>query len=172
MNSTVSHLARRFFGSLTAKAPDASAVSWVHRFLSESEFELWERMDVPDRVHSIQVAEQVVGMLPRPQHEAIAAALLHDVGKIEAGLGTWARVLATLVWTVSPDEAAYRWAQQAGVKRQLGQYRLHPEIGSRLCSAAGSAPLVSAWAAQHHRPPDEWTVPEEFGLILKRCDDD
>ena len=38
--------------------------------------------------------------------------------------------------------------------------------------AAGSHVLVHRWAAEHHRPDDDWTVPSALGLILKSCDDD
>jgi len=37
---------------------------------------------------------------------------------------------------------------------------------------AGSAPLTVAWAAEHHLPPEDWTVPATIGRALKDADDD
>ena len=42
-------------------------------------------MSDPDRRHAVDVAKNV------PEHLRVAA-LLHDVGKVESGLGTFARV--------------------------------------------------------------------------------
>ena len=33
-------------------------------------------------------------------------------------------------------------------------------------------PLTVAWAREHHRPPDQWTVPAAVGAVLKAADDD
>ena len=44
--------------------------------------------------------------------------------------------------------------------------------GDDLLGLAGSAPLTVAWAAEHHLPPEEWTVPIAIGQALKAADDD
>jgi hypothetical protein len=49
---------------------------------------------------------------------------------------------------------------------------LHPELGADLLGLAGSAPLTVAWTAEHHLPPDQWTVPAAVGDALKAADDD
>ena len=46
------------------------------------------------------------------------------------------------------------------------------EYVADLLGMAGSAPLTVAWAAEHHLPPDEWTVPVAVGEALKAADDD
>ena len=56
-------------------------------------------------------------------------ALLHDVGKVEAQLGTAGRVAATLV--------PARWASG-----RFATYRAHEEIGARWCQQAGSDPVT------------------------------
>ena len=91
------HLAKRFFGSLRPGGPGAEATTWVAGALSPAELALWAQMSGPDRRHSHQVARDVERALG---HEAtapvLAAALLHDVGKLDAGLRTYGRVIATL----------------------------------------------------------------------------
>src|SRR6187431_1790621 len=95
--ASTSHLVRRFFGSLRPGGPGAHAEAWVEARLLPSEHSLWRRMSGPDRRHAVGVAERAQRALG---HEAtrpvLAAALLHDVGKIDSGLGTYGRVVATL----------------------------------------------------------------------------
>src|SRR5439155_19397161 len=108
----------------------------------------------PDRRHSSAVARRAGG-----PEEVSAAALLHDVGKVEAGLGTFGRVLATVI---GPGRA----------KGRMATYLRHDQIGARLLAEAGARPLVVTWAAEHHLPPERWTVPREIADRLKSADDD
>ena len=146
------HLARRFFGSLRRGAPADEA--WAIAQLNEGERALWSRMSDPDRRHAVGVAQAV-------PIELAVAALLHDVGKIESGFGTFTRVVATLLGAVRRD-----WGGR------LGAYLRHDAIGAELLARAGSAPLTVAWAREHHLPEDRWTVPLEAGRALKAADDD
>ena len=152
----VRHLARRFFGALSPAGPAPADEAWVDSLLSPAELSLWRRMSGPDRRHAVGVARQV-------RAEWAPAGLLHDVGKIEAGLGTWARVPATLAGLAG----GRRWAPG-----RVGRYLRHDEIGSRLLRQAGSAELTWRWAADHHRPPADWTVPADAGQALKQADGD
>jgi hypothetical protein len=130
-------------------------------------------MSRPDRRHAHGVARDVERALG---HEAtppvLAAALLHDVGKIDAGLGTYGRVVATVSAAVAGREMAHAWVTRTGFTRRVGLYLLHPSIGGDLLELAGSDPLTVAWAREHHRPEADWTVPVEVGRVLKACDDD
>ena len=146
------HLARRFFGSLRRGGP--ADEQWAVSQLNEGERALWRRMSDPDRRHAVGVAQAV------PPELAVAA-LLHDVGKIESGLGTFARVGATLLGAARRD-----WGGR------LGAYLRHDAIGAELLTAAGSDPLTVAWAREHHLPEDRWTVPLDAGRALKAADDD
>ena len=64
------------------------------------------------------------------------------------------------------------WRETRGFTRRVGLYVLHPELGADLLGMAGSAPLTVAWAAEHHLPADQWTVPVHIGEALKAADDD
>jgi hypothetical protein len=109
-------------------------------------------------------------------HEAgrpvLAAALLHDVGKIDAGLGTYGRVVATLSAAVAGHQAAELWVTRSGFTRRVGLYLMHPTIGGDMLELAGSDPLTVAWAREHHLPREQWTLPLAIGEVLKACDDD
>ena len=88
------HLAGRFFGALSPAGPPADDEAWALSSLLEGEQALWARMSGPDRRHAVGVARDTVQLLQpaSPPRDVVAAALLHDVGKVESGLGTFARV--------------------------------------------------------------------------------
>lgn len=127
----------------------------------------------PDRRHAVKVAREVERSLG---HEAttpvLAAALLHDVGKIESGLHTYGRVVATLSAGVAGKEAASSWVRGRGFTRRVGLYLLHPKLGGDHLGIVRSDPLVEAWARQHHLPESEWTIEVEIGRALRGADDD
>ena len=141
--------------------------------LLPAERALFARMPGPDRRHAAAVAREVQRALG---HEAtrpvLAAALLHDVGKIESGLRTYGRVVATVSGRVAGPGMAHTWRKQRGYARRVGLYLLHAELGGDLLELAGSDPLTVAWAREHHRPESEWTVPTPIGRVLKAADDD
>lgn len=140
----------------------------------------------------------------------VAAALLHDVGKIESGFGTVARAgvtaLAMLVGRArlvrasdSPTassvggpgtarqpmgrpgissggtgrrEARYPWTGRQGIGRRVALYLSHDRVGGDLLRLAGSEPLTSAWAAEHHLHESRWTIDRKIGSALKVADGD
>ena len=172
--------ARRFGRSLVARAPDSEATSWAHSFLSDRERRLFDQMAAVDRSHSIGVARGVVAHLDRVglhEHDAaarwiVAAALTHDVGKTVAGLGTYGRVVATLSEAVGGASMGAVWAERSGMTRKVGLYLQYPALGADLLAVADSDERVVAWAAEHHEPEEEWTVPLEAGRLLRDADDD
>ena len=167
------HLVRRFFVSLRPGGPGREAEAWVAERLLPGELELWRQMSRPDRRHAYGVARRVEETLgddaTRP---VLAAALLHDVGKIDARLRTYGRVVATLSGAIAGREMAPAWRNQTGFIRRVGLYLLHPAIGAERLQLAGADPLTVAWAKEHHLPAEEWTVPPEVAQVLKDCDDD
>jgi hypothetical protein len=167
------HLTRRFFGSLRPGGPPERDRAWVESVLSESEYALWRRQYGPDRRHTAAVAREVERRLGgEATTPVLAAALLHDIGKIDAGLGTWGRVVATLSAEVAGRDTARLWIRSSGFTRRVGLYLHHPEIGADLLELAGSDPLTVAWAAEHHRPEDEWSIDLVVARVLHEVDDD
>jgi hypothetical protein len=167
------HLVRRFVGSLRPGGPSPDEQAWVDVQLLPAEQALWARMSGPDRRHAAGVARDVERALG---HEAsrpvLAAALLHDVGKVESGLRTYGRVVATLCAMVGGTEMADSWQKRRGYTRRVGLYLRHAQIGADLLDLAGSEPLTVAWAREHHLPKDQWTIPPELGDVLKAADND
>jgi hypothetical protein len=167
------HLVKRFFGSLRPGGPPAADAAWVGEVLSEHELRLWHRMYGPDRRHSVQVARDVERRLG---HDAtapvLAAALLHDVGKVDSGLRTFGRVVATLTIKLAGHDEVVTWQRSRGIHRRIALYARHPDLGAQMLTLAGSDPLTVAWAREHHRPRDQWTVDPAVADVLDACDND
>ena len=169
----VLHLTKRFFGSLVPLGPSAENDAWARAQLLDGEKALWNRMSRQDRRHSADVARRVVGLLgDDADRPVIAAALLHDVGKIDSGLGTMQRVAATLSAKVAGRDTAELWVRSSGVTRRIGLYLKHPEIGGDLLEMAGSDPITFTWAREHHLPADRWTIDPAIANALAAADDD
>ena len=167
------HLVRRFVGSLAPVGPRAADEAWVDEQLLPGEQRLWERLSRPDRRHSVAVARRVERALGNEAtRPVLAAALLHDIGKLDSGLGTYGRVVATLATAVAGTGSAHDWSRARGFTRRVGLYVRHPELGGDMLALAGSDPLTVAWTREHHLPPDRWTVPAPVAAALKDADDD
>jgi hypothetical protein len=176
--SRLPHLTRRFFGSLRPGPPRAAEVAWVTTVLEPGEYELWLRMANPDRRHSIAVARRVQAMLAGTPYADDttwpATALLHDVGKIDAGLNTFQRVGATLAGAAAGHDMAEAWAAKRGITRRVGLYLRHPELGATRIRLADGRTEVAAWAEVHHQP-ERWAstgIPEPVITALHDADDD
>jgi hypothetical protein len=173
--ASFAHLAKRGLTSAVPRGPSPADQAWALALLTDGERALWSRMSRSDRRHAAAVAHRVADALgPGATRAVLAAALLHDVGKIEAGLGPYRRVVATLsAMAVGHDpEVIAAWTRTTGFTRRVGLYLQHDRLGGDLLAMAGSDPLVAAWARQHHRPEADWTVPPEVGRALKAADDD
>jgi predicted HD phosphohydrolase len=123
------HLGRRFVTSLSRRPPSVADERWAEQWLSPGEVELWQAMPNPDRRHAVEVSRRFCARRPGATRAEMAGALLHDVGKVESGLGTVARVAATVV---GPRTARFR------------TYHDHEAIGAQLAEAAGSDPVTVA----------------------------
>lgn len=147
------HLAARFVTSLVATPPRESEVAWVADVLTPSEFRLWDAQPRYDRRHTYRVARRVEDLLAERDDRDVwvAAALLHDVGKVEARIGLVGRVLGTVTAGVVGRRRMARWVAQDGLRGRLGRYVAHGEIGGRMIREAGGRPQAARWAEVHHR---------------------
>lgn len=122
----IGHLARRFVTSLSRREPTDADTAWAESQLLDGESRLWHRMTAADRRHSILVARRFESNGSWTRDE-MAGALLHDIGKLESGLGTAARVVATVV---GPRTTRFR------------RYHDHEEIGADLLTGVGSSEIT------------------------------
>ena len=146
------HLVRRFFGSLAPKRLTPEERTWIAGHLTEPEAELFDRMGRADQRHTLGVARRAATALgDEATRPVVAAALLHDVGKVESGLGTYGRVMATLSAKVAGHDMAEAWSQTSGITRRIGLYLRHEEIGAdhprTRATVRGSLPASSSISA-------------------------
>ncbi|HYI60951.1 MAG TPA: hypothetical protein VEW93_04005 [Acidimicrobiales bacterium] len=169
---TAGHLVRRFVGSLAPGTVAGDDLAWVDGQLTEREGELWRSMPRADRRHSLAVARRVQAALgAEATRPVLAAALLHDVGKVASGLGTYGRVMATLSGAVAGRDMAEAWSQTRGVTRRIGLYLRHEELGADMLELDGSEPLTVALVREHSWPDDERSVPGHLADALRAADD-
>lgn len=121
--SSLRHLAKRFVTSLTAAPLTAPEVREVSDVLLPTEMQLFTQFSTADQRHALVVLRRFDAIAAGAPVAARRAALLHDIGKIEAPLGTLARVSATLL---------------GGRTARFRAYHEHEARGAALVRSAGS----------------------------------
>jgi hypothetical protein len=151
------HLAGRFFGALRPGGPSPEDRRWVAGVLTPAELVLWERQPGHDQRHTVEVARRVEQALDGGPHHGeprwLACALLHDIGKLSAGLGIPGRVIATLFARAAGGPGGLGdWEERRGLRRRIALYVRHGEIGGDMIRLAGGREEAAVWATAHHQP--------------------
>jgi putative nucleotidyltransferase with HDIG domain len=118
----VRHLSKRFLFSLTSRKANTQETIWIECVLTDFEARQWRRFNRSDQRHSLVVAKRFITLRPKATNEEIAAALLHDIGKVQSDLGTLGRVFATLFGPRTSRFAIYLDHESLGVRllEQMG----------------------------------------------------
>ena len=171
------HLVRRFFRALWPRAPRARDEAWVEGILEPSELELWRQLPNHDRRYSIRMArlvdEGLAGTAYAGESRWLAVALLHDVGKLDSGLGVVGRSVATVLGALAGRARVDRWASAGGFRRRTATYLHHDERGAARIRAAGGREEAARWALAHHHR-SRWPgsgVPAPVAEALALADD-
>ena len=129
-------------------------VAYAARYLDPALLRLFRRMSRAEQHHGIAIcrALQAQGYTDA---DVLVAALLHDVGKIQAPPRLWDRVIAVLGEYFAPQQAA-RWSvgQPRGLKRGFVVRRMHAEWGAGLAAQAGASPRSVNLIRRHHGPAE------------------
>jgi hypothetical protein len=143
----VVHLGARFAGSLRPRRVGAADVALVREHLRPEELACWERLGDADRTESVATARAAIAALGAgADPDWVAAALLHDVGKAETGLGAFGRSFATVVASCAGRRRARAFTGA------IGRYVNHDELGSARLRETGARAVAVSWARAHHRP--------------------
>jgi hypothetical protein len=140
------HLARRFVRALWPGPPGEPDVEWVAGILEPAELALWRSLPNHERRYTIRVAKLVEARLAGTEYAGqprwLAVALLHDVGKLDSGLGLAGRVIATAAGAIAP-----RLRRSPG---RIGRYLRHDELGAERIRSVGGRDEAARWALAHH----------------------
>jgi putative nucleotidyltransferase with HDIG domain len=155
----VRHLARRFFGSLRTRFPDADGQRLVATTLTTpGTADIFWGQQRQDVVHGIAVARLVLDDHP-DRADLARAALLHDVGKAASRLGVIGRSLATILA-----------ATRLPVGARMHAYLDHAQIGARMLETAGIEDVAVAFARHHRDAEAPSGVDPSDWAILRRAD--
>jgi hypothetical protein len=169
------HLTRRFFGALRPGPPPAQDEAWAAEVLAPEELLLFRRLPNHDRRHALQVAHRAQAALTPSDDESrwLAAAMLHDVGKYDAGLSVVGRTLATVAAAgPSGPRRMERWSTARGWRHRIALYAHHGELGADQIRRAGGREEAAVWSEAHHHP-QTWgrlPIPLEVVEILDAAD--
>jgi predicted hydrolase (HD superfamily) len=172
-------LIRRFVDSARAARLNPDDLAWAASLLTPAEYALWVRLAAHDQVHAVCVAKVTRSKLAGSAYEDdgrwLGAALMHDIGKLEANLATHERIAATLAGRAIGLSKAKRWAGGShGFVRRLGLYLTHGAVGAEMIRRAGGREELAAWAEIHqaYRLPAESPVPAPVAQALSAADAD
>ncbi len=169
------HLVARFFGTLVPRRVSAHERLALRDLLTAPELDLWLKMRRADQVESLDVAHRADRTIAADVHqrdEYLAAALLHDVGKLDADFGPYRRAIATIAGAVAGHEMVGAWKQTGGFTRRCALYLDHGALGAQRIRFVGGRELVAQWAAAHH-DPSAWPtdeIPADVCRALARAD--
>jgi hypothetical protein len=170
------HLVGRFFSSLAPLPVRAADRAWVEGVLQPEELQLWSHLSRPDRRESIAVARRTDAALVGTEYEGdprwTAAALLHDVGKLDARFGPVRRSVATVLAAVLGRATVEGWVDKSGFIRRCALYTFHDQLGGDRLRIAGGRTEAALWADAHHRPAiwDATGLPATVVMALAAAD--
>jgi hypothetical protein len=170
------HLAARFFSSFLPLPVTARDRQWVGSVLRPEELGLWARLSLADRRESIGVARRTEAALAGTEHAGdprwLAAALLHDVGKLDARCGPVRRAVATAAAAVLGPRMVEGWVDKSGFVRRCALYVFHDQLGADRVRIVGGRVEAALWAEAHHRPAiwDATGIPHAVVAALAAAD--
>ena len=129
-----------FYGSFGRLEPRAAAEAALE--LPANLRPLFAQMRPRDQRHAVGVLQRL-GPAPALLRQA---ALLHDVGKARAFLGTPGRTLVVLAETTHTTGLV---ARVPGIGPRIAAYIRHPEIGAQMLREAGAPEALAEIVAEH-----------------------
>ena len=106
------------------------------------------------------------------QRELLAAALLHDAGKIEAANGPMVRAVMVLARKLAPDWLARRskidWRSARGLDRVAAVAVQHPQIAAERAAQCGCDPITIDLIRRHQ---DRAGASDDLLRALQQVDD-
>ena len=139
---------RQFWHALTV-VPTQEDLLQARQVLSPALMTLFLRMQPSEQAHSLWIYKQLLQQ-NEIDHDLLAAALLHDVGKSRYPLRLWERVVIVLGKAWFPEQIkSWGKAMPRGWKRPFAIAEQHPAWGAELAAQAGASPLAVSLIRRH-----------------------
>ncbi len=152
-----SHLAARFFDVLTARPLSPAERDLLGTWLRDREVAIFTTQADADQRHGLECGLDVATLHP-DRRDLIRAAILHDVGKRHAGLGTIGRVFASVAARL-----------HLPLRGRFALYARHGALGAEELERLGAEAFVIDFVRAHHgeRPA---SIPEGDWQVLMDAD--
>ncbi len=139
MTSRLTYRTRQFWNALPGHRQQVKTEVLLPH-LSPSQIVLFRRMDVSEQAHALKVFERLKAT-DQTDEDLLAAALLHDVGKVLFPLSLLDRVVIVLGKRLF-RRRAMRWSEGTPEKfhRPFVVAAHHPQWGADLAEKAGASP--------------------------------
>jgi len=114
---------------------------------------LFSRLHPSEQAHSVRVLRYLLDQ-GESHPDLLAAALLHDIGKVCHPIRLWERIVIVLAKQVAPAGVAY-WGsgEPKGWKRPFVISCRHAEWGAKLVSQTSVSPLLIDLIREHQLGP-------------------
>ena len=132
---------RQIWNTITA-IPEKDDIDQVRKILSPDLMSLFLCLQPGEQAHSFWVYKQL-RQSGETNHDLLAAALLHDVGKSLHPLRLWERIVIVLGKTFSPRGVkAWGQGESHGFLRPFVISEKHPDWGADMAAQAGASQLT------------------------------
>jgi hypothetical protein len=141
--------------------------------LDSSEQDLFSRQSPGGQQHGYRVMH-MLKLAGHKEQDLLAAALLHDVGKIHNQSGRWAKSIVVLTEAFFPKKVdAWASGEPNVWKSPFAVKARHAEWGASSAEAAGSSPLTVSLIRRHQDLRLSVLLNDEDRLLdlLQRADD-
>jgi putative nucleotidyltransferase with HDIG domain len=162
----VGYRARQFWGALWAK-PNPEQLKSARQRLTPDQYALFQQLQPSEMSHALRMCEDLTAQ-GYDDPDLLAAALLHDIGKVKHPLRIWERVLIVLGQKVFPHQVA-RWGmgEPRGWRRAFAIAAQHPAWGAEMVAEIGASPLVLEIIRCHQDTAPEYFEEEERILFAR-----
>lgn len=124
------------------------------QYLDPSEVALFAGMQPADRRHCAAVLRTLLAE-GETEPDLLKAALLHDVGKADCGIGILHRTAAVVLrWIFGSVPTFLTWPSRRGLLRPFYVLENHPRLGACALARAGCAERVWRLTELHHTDPE------------------
>lgn len=150
---------KQFFRGLTAYEYDTALVD---KYLNQEEKELFSRLPPYEARHAIDTANTIKNFEVKQEKEIlIKAALLHDIGKIDSGIGLIKKSVLVLMDRFFPSIS--RCLSKSNF--MFNVYYNHPEMGAVLLEKIDTEEKVIKLVRYHHSKKNVDIT--NIGLLMK-----